>query len=121
MSVLTFGINHHCAPIEIRERLAFCDDTAKAALDALMQTPEIEEAVLLSTCNRTEIYTASKNFFSMQQWITEYHQLTDIDISPFCYQHQGLTTVRHLMRVASGLDSMIIGEPQILGQIKTRL
>ena len=118
MSVLAFGINHNSAPIGVRERLALGDGMISATLDALIQEPDIHEAVVLSTCNRTEIYTVSNESFPLQQWITKYRQLDDIDLSPFCYHHQGITAVQHLMRVASGLDSMIIGEPQILGQIK---
>ena len=118
MSVLTFGINHHSAPVAIRERLAFTKDSAAIALQTLMEQPGIDEAVILSTCNRTEIYTVAKEPEHIKQWLMAHHQLTDNDISPFCYYHQGLTTVRHLMRVASGLDSMVIGEPEIFGQVK---
>ena len=118
MSVLTFGINHHSAPVAIRERLAFNKDSTLIALQTLMDQPGIDEAVILSTCNRTEIYTVSKEPEYIKQWLMNHHDLTDNDISPFCYYHQGLTTVRHLMRVASGLDSMVIGEPEIFGQVK---
>lgn len=118
MSVLTFGINHHHAPIAVRERLAFNKDSAAIALQTLINQPGIDEAVILSTCNRTEIYTVSKEPEQIKQWLMNHHNLSDGDISPFCYHHQGLTTVRHLMRVASGLDSMVIGEPEIFGQVK---
>lgn len=118
MSVLTFGINHHSAPVAIRERLAFNKDSAALALQTLMDQPGVDEAVILSTCNRTEIYTVSQEPEHIKQWLMKHQNLADSDISPFCYYHQGLTTVRHLMRVASGLDSMIIGEPEIFGQVK---
>lgn len=118
MSVLTFGINHHSAPVAIRERLAFNKDSAALALQTLMDQPGVDEAVILSTCNRTEIYTVSQEPEHIKQWLMKHQNLEDSDISPFCYYYQGLTTVRHLMRVASGLDSMIIGEPEIFGQVK---
>lgn len=119
MSLLTFGINHKSAPIMIRERLAFSNDAAAAiALKKLRQDLDLSEAVILSTCNRTEIYTIGHEPTLIQQWLSHHQQLDDIDISPYCYHHKGLTAVRHLMRVASGLDSMVVGESQILAQIK---
>ena len=119
MSLCTFGINHQTAPIEIRERLAFSAEQMPLALKQLISTATIDEAVILSTCNRTEIYTTTNSQHLLKQWLMQQHQLHDIDITPFCYYHQGVHAIRHLMRVASGLDSMIMGEPQILGQIKT--
>ncbi len=119
MSLLTFGINHKSAPIKVRERFAFSnDEAATSALEKLRQDLDLDEAVILSTCNRTEIYTIGPEPASIQQWLSCHQQLDDIDISPYCYHHKGLTAVRHLMRVASGLDSMVVGESQILAQIK---
>lgn len=118
MSVLTVGINHHSAPLAVRERFAFSKDSAALALHTLMGQPGVDEAVILSTCNRTEIYTVSAEPQQIKEWLMNHHQLTPDEIEPFCYYHKGLTTVRHLMRVASGLDSMMLGEPEILGQVK---
>lgn len=118
MSVLAFGINHESSPIDIRERLAFNAESLPAALKGLSETIQSDEAVIVSTCNRTEIYTINNQPESIQSWLTQHHQLQDVDITPYCYHHRGLAAVRHLMRVASGLDSMIVGEPQIFGQIK---
>jgi glutamyl-tRNA reductase len=118
MSVLAFGINHASSPVAVRERLAFNEQNVGTALNVLLKQANIEEAVILSTCNRTEIYTTSSEPEQIKSWLTEHHQLGDFDIAPYCYYHQGLAAVRHLMRVASGLDSMIVGEPQIFGQIK---
>ncbi len=118
MPVSAFGINHQHSPIEIRERLAFSGEHIEKALGTLLKQPDIDEAVIVSTCNRTEIYTASNKSEQIKNWLIEYHKLKDLDLSSYSYHHQGLAAVRHLMRVASGLDSMIVGEPQILGQIK---
>lgn len=118
MSVLAFGINHTSSPVAVRERLAFNDQNVGNALKLLLDQADIDEAVILSTCNRTEIYTTASQPDHIKNWLTKHHQLNDLDITPYCYHHQGLAAVRHLMRVASGLDSMIVGEPQIFGQIK---
>lgn len=118
MSVLAFGINHHSSPVDVRERIAFSGDKLSHALQQLTAEPFIDEAVILSTCNRTEIYTAKAKPEQLRHWLSKHHILNDFDITPYCYHHQGLAAVRHLMRVASGLDSMIVGEPQIFGQIK---
>lgn len=116
MPILTFGINHKTAPVAVRERVAFDSVRAGNALQELMQLPAINEAVLLSTCNRTEIYTIADNDAEIRQWL--HKQYRDADFSDYCYDYQDVDSVRHLLRVASGLDSMIIGEPQIFGQIK---
>ena len=118
MSVLAFGINHHSSPVDVRERIAFSGEMLSQALQQLSSQPFINEAVILSTCNRTEIYTTHAEPEQLRNWLTKHHALNKLDISPYCYHHQGLAAVRHLMRVASGLDSMIVGEPQIFGQIK---
>lgn len=118
MSVLAFGINHHSSPVDVRERIAFNGEALSNALKKLTAEPFIDEAVILSTCNRTEIYTAHAEPTQLQHWLSQHHELNNFDLSPYCYHHRGLDAVRHLMRVASGLDSMIVGEPQILGQIK---
>lgn len=120
MALITLGLNHKTAPIDIRERLTFGPDIIVAALRSLTEQPEIEEAVILSTCNRTELY-CTHNRSSREQickWLGEFHGLEPETISPFLYHHQDQECVRHLLKVASGLDSMVLGEPQILGQVK---
>ncbi|PLX60456.1 glutamyl-tRNA reductase [Sedimenticola selenatireducens] len=120
MALITLGLNHKTAPIGIRERLTFGPDIIVAALRSLSERPGIDEAVILSTCNRTEIYCAHTRSDREQicAWLGEFHGLEQETISPFLYSHQDQECVRHLLKVASGLDSMVLGEPQILGQVK---
>ncbi|PHS26754.1 MAG: glutamyl-tRNA reductase [Methylophaga sp.] len=121
MQFVTYGINHKTAPIHIRENIVFNDDALPAALTSLTQHPSVIEAVILSTCNRTEIYcyidNDSDNIIS--PWLHQFHQQTENTLDQFLYHHQGDDAINHLFRVACGLDSMVLGEPQILGQIKT--
>ncbi len=120
MALITLGLNHKTAPIDIRERLTFGPDIIVAALRSLTEQPEIDEAVILSTCNRTELYCTHSRSSREQicNWLGEFHGLEPETISPFLYHHQDQECVRHLLKVASGLDSMVLGEPQILGQVK---
>jgi glutamyl-tRNA reductase len=127
MQIILIGLNHKSAPIHIRETLAFSKEDTRQAMNELMQMPFFLEMCIFSTCNRVEILVVSDLSAEtvrqqvMDKWI-EYlsnHREIDItDLRPMFYIHQNLNAVRHLFRVASGLDSMIIGEPQILGQIK---
>ncbi|OUR73861.1 glutamyl-tRNA reductase [Methylophaga sp. 41_12_T18] len=121
MQFVTYGINHNTAPVNIRENIAFNADVLPAALDSLTQHPNVNEAVIISTCNRTEIYCHlnddSDNTIS--EWLHQFHQQPDNALADYFYQHKGNDAIRHLLRVACGLDSMVLGEPQILGQIKT--
>ena len=116
-SLVAYGINHRTAPIEIRERLAFSAEGAASALKALHQSTSVNEVVLLSTCNRTEFYTSTESSPALKLWLQSYGASND-DITPYCYQYAEIEAVQHLLRVASGLDSMVLGEPQILGQMK---
>lgn len=120
MALITLGLNHKTAPIGIRERLTFGPDIIVAALRNLSERPGIDEAVILSTCNRTELYCAHTRSSreDICAWLGEFHGLEQETISPFLYSHQDQECVRHLLKVASGLDSMVLGEPQILGQVK---
>ncbi len=120
MALITLGLNHKTAPIDIRERLTFGPDIIVAALRSLSERPGIDEAVILSTCNRTELYCAHTRSGreAICAWLGEFHGLELETISPFLYSHQDQECVRHLLKVASGLDSMVLGEPQILGQVK---
>ncbi len=123
MHLLAFGINHKTAPVDIREKVAFAPERLTLALQGLVTVPEINEAAILSTCNRTELYCAGNNAnTSINQvidWFSDYHRLKSGQIVPYIYKHPDNEAVRHLLRVASGLDSLVLGEPQILGQVKT--
>ena len=120
MSLLTFGINHKTAPVEIRERVAFPPEQVTDALRELVGRPAVNEAAILSTCNRTELYCQVEDGISdpVAQWFGDYHKLSTEQLSPYAYTLPDQTAVRHMLRVASGLDSMVLGEPQILGQMK---
>lgn len=112
---LVFGINHNTASVAVREKLAFTASELFDALQNLTQHPTINEAVILSTCNRTEIYTNATQPILLQEWLM---QQKTADLSQYCYTYHDANAIRHIMRVASGLDSMVLGEPQILGQMK---
>ena len=120
MKILSLGLNHKTAPVEIRERVTFGPDILAGALRSLTQTPEVAEAVILSTCNRTEVYCVlqSDGEAPVRAWLSRFHGLSEDRLAPYLYAHIGPDAVSHLMRVASGLDSMVLGEPQILGQVK---
>jgi len=121
MSLLSLGINHQTAPVDIREKIVFSADQMAHALDELQSLTAINESVIVSTCNRTEIYcdTSADSGAAISRWLSEYHGISDEALSPYLYQHTDEEVARHLFRVASGLDSMVLGEPQILGQLKT--
>ena len=118
MSLLAVGINHKTAPIEVRERLSFSKEGTASALHDLKRDLQISEAVLLSTCNRTEIYCANMQANRLIGWWQDYHKGFKQPLCPYLYIHQDHKVPEHLMRVSSGLDSMVLGEPQILGQMK---
>jgi len=121
MAILTLGLNHNSAPVSVRERLAFPADGLPSALRALVGLPNVEEAAILSTCNRTEVYCGIQQGSQdvLIDWIARERSLRREEFHPFLYAHAGADTIRHMFRVACGLDSMILGEPQILGQMKT--
>ena len=111
------GINHQTAPVSLRERVAFSDHALPAALAALRALPSVREVALLSTCNRTELYAvADDQGDALCDWLASHPDAGDLHA--YLYQHQGADAVRHLFRVATGLDSLVLGEPQILGQVK---
>ncbi|QDX30042.1 glutamyl-tRNA reductase [Dickeya poaceiphila] len=122
MTLLALGINHKTAPVSLRERVAFSPDRQGQALHSLLQQPLVQGGVLLSTCNRTELYLSVEEQENRHEqliaWLCAYHQLNPDDIRKNLYWHEGNAAVSHLMRVASGLDSLVLGEPQILGQVK---
>lgn len=122
MSLLALGINHKTAPVSLRERVTFSPDTLDRAIESLLRQPSVQAGVVLSTCNRTELYLSVEQRADLRQqivdWLCSYHQLTPEEVSDSLYWHQDNDAVSHLMRVASGLDSLVLGEPQILGQVK---
>ncbi len=113
-----FGLNHETAPVAVREKIAFPQEGLIPALADLISLPTVEEAVILSTCNRTEIYCKTSNPDSVVEWLSSHHGLTGLDIAQYLYRLDGSAAAHHAFRVASGLDSMVLGEPQILGQVK---
>ena len=121
MKLLAFGINHKTAPVDIREKVAFAPEGLKDALRGLVARPKVQEAAILSTCNRTELYCCvnDSDISVIEHWFSEFHHLEPEKIRPYIYAHPDNEAVRHLLRVASGLDSLVLGEPQILGQVKT--
>ncbi len=120
MTLLTLGLNHKTAPVAIRERVSFGPDIIVGALRSVLEQPGVEEAVILSTCNRTELYCAVSDTRDapVARWLSTFHGLRADEIEPYLYVHCDEHAVRHLLSVASGLDSMVLGEPQILGQVK---
>ena len=121
MPILALGLNHHTAPIDIRERAALGEGQLGDALTKLRQIDAVNEAAIVSTCNRTEIYCGMDrpDTAAVVDWMHGYFELVDQGFEPYLFYHSDKNAVRHLMRVCSGLDSMILGEPQILGQIKS--
>jgi glutamyl-tRNA reductase len=120
MALLAVGLSHRTAPLPIRERVAFPREVLPVVLRDLAATLHVSEAAILSTCNRTEMVCCMDEADSdvVIRWFREYHKLNPDEIEPYLYAHPDQGAVKHLLRVASGLDSMILGEPQILGQIK---
>jgi len=139
MSLMVLGINHNTAAVAVREKVAFAPEAMHEALHKACAEAGMAEAAILSTCNRTEIYCVparlpvpdqqSPEQQSPEQqpagqqkllhWLSRYHHLPEAELEPAVYVHHDTDAVRHIMRVASGLDSMVLGEPQILGQIKS--
>ncbi len=118
MALFTLGINHRTAPLSVRERLAFHAEELRRALADLTGNARAHEVAILSTCNRTELYCQAESPQTIGQWLAADRHVAHHDIEPYLYVHPGIDAIRHAFRVASGLDSMVIGEPQILGQMK---
>ena len=118
MTLFTLGLNHRTAPLPVREQLAFHAEELRRALGDLVGSARAHEAAILSTCNRTELYCQAESPQIVGQWLAEYRRLPHREIEPYLYLHSEREAVRHAFRVASGLDSMVLGEPQILGQMK---
>ncbi|NWN83810.1 MAG: glutamyl-tRNA reductase [Halomonas sp.] len=122
MTLIALGINHRTATVEVREQVAFDPAELEAALAELRGLPEVREAAVLSTCNRTELYCVTEaeanGEVAILQWLGRFHGLPVDDLATCAYHYLDNDAARHLMRVAVGLDSMVLGEPQILGQLK---
>ncbi|TSA41310.1 MAG: glutamyl-tRNA reductase [Betaproteobacteria bacterium] len=118
MQLFTFGINHQTAPVSIREKVAFHAETLEQALLDFVGRHAVKEAAILSTCNRTEIYCNTSEPQLAVDWLASYHNLQRSLIDPYLYTLPQELAVKHAFRVASGLDSMVLGETQILGQLK---
>lgn len=120
--LVALGINHQNAPVALRERVAFADDALPATLSALRALPGVEEVALLSTCNRTEVYalTGDDDGDALVEWLAAHPQdgRNPLALHDYLYRYRDDEAVRHLFRVATGLDSQVLGEPQILGQVK---
>ncbi|HFC8535898.1 TPA: glutamyl-tRNA reductase [Neisseria bacilliformis] len=117
MQLTVIGLNHQTAPLGIREKLAFAAEKLPDAVNSLLDSGAAGEAVILSTCNRTELYCVGEPA-AVTEWLAAYQSLPAAEIRPYLYTYGCTDTVRHAFRVACGLDSMVLGEPQILGQIK---
>jgi glutamyl-tRNA reductase len=122
MELLVIGLNHNTAPIEIRECLAFPEDKLGEALSKVHALSSVKEDMIVSTCNRVEVYAATreteKAVHDLKEFLCQYHGVSLKEFEKSLYTHVGEEAVRHIFRVASSLDSMVLGEPQILGQIK---
>lgn len=127
MTLLVLGINHKTASVSVREKVAFSNEKRELALQQIYHQNLAEGAVILSTCNRTEVYfhhrqispqECEKWLHNAAQWFADIHQLSLAELNPSIYIYQNQQAANHLMRVACGLDSLILGEPQILGQVK---
>ena len=118
MQLFALGLNHHTAPLAVREKVAFDPLRLPQALAELVRAKQVHEAAILSTCNRTELYYTANTPDEAAIWLADYHRVPSQQISPYLYTLPARDAVRHMFRVASGLDSMVLGEPQILGQMK---
>ncbi|GAB6069438.1 glutamyl-tRNA reductase [Thiomicrorhabdus hydrogeniphila] len=121
MKLCTLGVNHETAPVDIRETVSFSSESALQAIEQLKAQDLVSECIILSTCNRTELYCILKESHleeSVHNWLHSFFDLDTKSLTPYLYIHHDLDAVKHIMRVASGLNSLVLGEPQIFGQIK---
>ncbi|PTN11307.1 glutamyl-tRNA reductase [Nitrosomonas aestuarii] len=119
MQLFAFGINHNTAPLDVREQVTFSENAMEHALHDLVGRNPIKEAAIVSTCNRTEIYCSTDKPEEAMHWLADFHHLQTQELDPYLYKLAREQAVKHAFRVASGLDSMVLGEPQILGQLKS--
>src|SRR5688500_4261570 len=118
MQLFAFGINHQTAPRDVREQVSFPEDAMEHALQDLVGHHPVREAAIVSTCNRTEVYCSTDKPEEATHWLANFHHLQARELEPYLYKLPSEKAVKHAFRVASGLDSMVLGEPQILGQLK---
>src|ERR1051326_2692406 len=119
MTFQLIGVNHRTAPLEVRERFAIAESKLPTAVQQLAQHPGIEESMIVSTCNRVELLTRSRNGGSdLRSFLSEYFQMDAREFDKHLYEYTDREAIRHIFRVTSSLDSMVVGEPQILGQVK---
>ncbi len=118
MQLALVGLSHKTAPVEVRERLAFSNDALRSALASLVDRRAVNEAMILSTCNRVEVVAESPDDRLIRDFICEFHQISHDSVSTHLYSYRNVEAIRHVFRVTASLDSMVIGEPQILGQVK---
>lgn len=123
MNIVVVGLSHRTASVDIREKVAFSPTQMEKPLHELVALPDISEGIIVSTCNRVELYATTHDVAGgmarMKRFLADYHSLTLETLEPHLYSYYGEEAIRHVFRVASSLDSMVVGEPQILGQIKT--
>jgi glutamyl-tRNA reductase len=119
MSFQLIGVNHKTAPVEVRERLAIPESHLPEAVRRLAEHPGVDEGLILSTCNRVEVLAQTKNGDAdLRAFVRDFFRLQPLDFEPHAYEYREREAIRHLFRVACSLDSMVVGEPQILGQVK---
>jgi glutamyl-tRNA reductase len=119
MNFQLIGVNHKSAPVEVRERLAIPESRLPEALKQLAQHPGVDEGLILSTCNRVELLAQTRNGSAdLRGFVRDYFHLEPADLDPHLYELREQEAIRHIFRVTSSLDSMVVGEPQILGQVK---
>src|SRR5690349_3529606 len=118
MQLALVGLSHKTAPVEVRARLAFNDGALRRALTSLVGRPDVTEVMILSTCNRVEVVAESPDDRLIREFLCEFHQVAPEAVSKHLYSLRNADVIRHVFRVAASLDSMVIGEPQILGQVK---
>ena len=121
MSFFALGVNHQTASVELREQIAFNPERLKTLLAEQSQCAHLNDMVVVSTCNRTEVYAMADNADMVLDWLAQTNGVDVKQLANHVYRYENTEAVSHLMRVASGLDSLMLGEPQILGQVKTAL
>src|SRR6476619_8172381 len=118
MNFHVIGVNHNSAPLEVRERLAVPEAQLPDAIRTLVQQPGVDEGMVLSTCNRVEVLTSTKQSADLRGFLGSYFKVSPSALNSHIYEFEQRDAVRHVFRVASSLDSMVVGESQILGQVK---
>src|SRR5580692_11153132 len=123
MEIVLVGLNHRTAPVEVRERVSFTTDQARRAADELRSRGILQETLVLSTCNRSEVYgvppeSSHECAPGLSSFLSEFHSVRAEELGLSLYHHYDREAVRHLFRVSAGLDSMLLGEAEILGQVR---